>query len=365
MAIEQVRQKARQEAEAEALSARQLQERAFNPRGIAQHPRFTLTLSVWGAALIGLSVLALSSVDIARVSMVAGLGALGHSARFVFPAIGAVIGAVGAFVLAYILVQLASLPVRLRPAAALEHGRVRPIDTDELGSESLDAPLEEAPFATSIEPEVDCEPSRDEVLELHAVIESGDEGVFELNALTELDPPLDEDDEPEAEEAAELFRSPEPGLNIDAFRQILADENRRYEERELAAGREPIDIGPAPTIGSIAPQAASAIDKLRDTPPEELSLVQLVERFAAALHDAQARSLHDLSTDRLVHESAARERALAKALKALEIFTGRGFGADSPSAFTDVPNGNEAAIDETERDLRDALSKLQTLRGAA
>ncbi|NQZ48402.1 MAG: hypothetical protein HRT63_12870, partial [Erythrobacter sp.] len=129
------------------------------------------------------------------------------------------------------------------------------------------------------------------------------------------------------------------------------------------------------------PVSPSALEKLRQIPTSELSLVQMVERFAGALHDHQnsARVRGDFAQN-------GRDAALAEALKALTLFTESGFdpaghdigrgaaghaaGASSHAAGTSGHAAGasglpEGAIDHTERELRQALAKLQSLRGAA
>ena len=97
----------------------------------------------------------------------------------------------------------------------------------------------------------------------------------------------------------------------------------------------------------------SALEKLRQKPTAELSLVEMVERFAGALHQHQEAERARQDTN-----APGRDVALAEALKALTLFTEGGF--DKAGA---APATNQ--LGETERDLREALTKLQTLRGAA
>ncbi|MEL6540739.1 MAG: hypothetical protein AAFQ34_04990 [Pseudomonadota bacterium] len=376
--IEQLRQQLKQEALAEADAqaqrdnARQAKRARrksaltkLSPRAIINMPRFTLILTVWGAALLGLSVLALSSVDIARANMILGLGALGHAAKFLYAAIAAVIGAAGAFAVAWALVRFFGQSSSRGPVAALAGQRVRPIDRDELGSESLDAPIEDTRFiadevedsaAPIDEPSEDEETaSEEEVLDLESFAEfdETEEGALE-EPLDEawIEPEDTQDDiavEQVAEEDEPIVPSA-PGLNIDAFRDILDEENRKAKALEDEARAKS-----AAAVTSIAPPA-SGIEKLRQVPPQDLSLIQLVERFAAALHDAQDRSPHELISENLARETASREHALAEALKALDVFTDGGHRHE---------DAETASISETERDLQDALVKLQSLRGAA
>ncbi|MEE4288775.1 MAG: hypothetical protein V2J14_05345, partial [Erythrobacter sp.] len=48
--------------------------------GVVRHRLFVAVVTIWAAAVCGLSVMMLSSVTIARVSMFAGIGALGDLA---------------------------------------------------------------------------------------------------------------------------------------------------------------------------------------------------------------------------------------------------------------------------------------------
>lgn len=390
--IEQLRQNMRREAEAEAEAERSKPRasgmaRAFdlkgvlNPRTLLAHPQFILVVSVWGAALLGLSVLALSSVDIARVSMVLGLGALGFAAKFVYAAVAALLGGVGAFICAWLAVRLGGKARTPRLAPASQDADIRPIDLTELGSESLDAPLDETLLSKSQNTPGDEDEwvEADEVapdFEEHRALAEEDP-VLELNELSELvdparTPPEElekvsqdhwetEEEIEDAEDASdELVASSPPSLDFDAFRAVLAEE-AALDESEIAEPSQP-DEAQAQSqaqAGSFASQTPASVAKLREAPPQELSLIQLVERFAAALHDVQDRSPQDLATDKITRENAQREQALVQALKALELFTD---GA-GPSASNDEPNAAE--LGDTERDLRDALSKLQNVRGAA
>jgi len=134
---------------------------------------------------------------------------------------------------------------------------------------------------------------------------------------------------------------------------VIAEEPVEAEDEEPAVEPKeevapPENTGPAPK-----PLPKSALEELRQTPTEELSLVQMVERFAAALHDYQKQE-----HARMAATGPGRDVALAEALKALDLFTERGF--DKGGAATGTAN-----LGETERELQAALTKLQNLRGAA
>ncbi|UAB78600.1 hypothetical protein INR77_02360 [Erythrobacter sp. SCSIO 43205] len=103
---------------------------------------------------------------------------------------------------------------------------------------------------------------------------------------------------------------------------------------------------------------ATALEALRQKPTDELSLVEMVERFAAALHERQAKERAQFE-----NTQKSRDAALAEALKALTLFTENGFDTARHQAQPAAPTPSN--LDETEEELRSALSRLQGLRGAA
>ncbi len=379
-------------------SSRSLPGIALPTRQVIAHPRFVITLTIWGAAMGALGVLALSSVDIARISMVANLGALGALARFLYAAIAAAIGGITLFAAASLVARFLSPRGRSCFFASLGEERIRPIDpATELGSESLDAPLERTPFSRRQEEPLERErieaveseealadkpPIKDQVPDL--VIDgaiAGDD-TLELDASSALD---DEAVGPHAEDArahdagipnAVPDGSPEAagdeGLDLAAFAQILEDETLALAQVELESGPQsgPEEVPePGPLADLQAPIPTTGIAKLRATPTEELSLVQLVERFAAALHEAQEAAPQDLAGSEPGAGDAEREQALAAALKALHSFTGDGLDQQARAAMAGATGSEDAASqgqeNPDERDLREALSQLQKVRGAA
>ena len=97
--------------------------------------------------------------------------------------------------------------------------------------------------------------------------------------------------------------------------------------------------------------------------------MQLVERFAAALHEAQDAAPRDMAEaqgrqiKRDSQGEAERERALATALKALDMFVKDGFEAHGEAAKTRALR--DASGETDAQDLRAALTKLQNVNGAA
>jgi len=416
MVIEKLRQKAQREAaekraqEASAAARRRKRRVTLVSPALASHAIFRPTLILWGAALGGLSVLALSSVTIARASMFAGLGVLGSSAQYLFAALAAALGALVGLAIARVMRSWARGSRRSGPMVTMAGRRVRPIDpATELGSDSLDAPLKdpinEMPPVADLDAEVPpglYDTDAEEPLELEAANEIwgdiGDEDPIAQATLRDdnmveddilaLETPLDEESDLSAMIEAVTDREEDEPLDLGAFDAVdeASESNPETQaDTEALAGTDAgtdaeIDAenGTASVVyENTAPR--TGIEKLRQTAPEDLSLVQLVERFAVALHDAQDRPARDFTAAPGLQGTAERERALAEALKALALFSERGFDqqtqvstgmASKPRRFGASFGGqatvnNASAIGETERQLREALAKLQNLRGAA
>lgn len=338
------------------------------------HPRFALILALWGGALGAGGVLALSSVDIARISMVVGLGALGALVKLVYAAVAGLVGGLVLFALATLIARHFSPRSHTCFFATLGEDRIHPIDpAADLGSESLDAPLETMPFAGAQEAEFDEpelgeeeifeEGARDEPppleLETHMVAEP-----FEGDDLASLEPSDDHekrDDREQHDDREPQAETQSPGLNFDAFTRIMANETEVLETR-LSKVETPALQASDENVASFA-QPGTGIEKLRSVPPEDLSLVQLVERFAAALHEAQDAATGDLAKDHAANGNAERERALATALKALDLFTKDGVETQTNAAKASA--GAPSAIGTAQSELRAALSELQSVKGAA
>ena len=368
MVIEKLREKARREAaeqeEAQAAKRRRVHRpsKPLIPHSLVGSKIFVRIFTIWGAAVAGFSVMALSSVTIARLSMFAGMGALGSLAQIVFALIAAVIGGAFGFIASNLFKSFTLRTVAGGPVATMAARRVRPIDpASELGSESLDAPIEEMPFSSATEEE-EAEPeTQSEGEDYPTEMEEPDHELFELGTASAVTEDV----------AVEALADPS-----DAPAQLA--ENDDYDSAlDLSEFVEVVATAPHPSEDQAQPSAQSGIEKLRQSKPEDLSLVQLVERFAAALHDA-----HDnTSTGESGFADPQREKALAEALKALTLFTEGGFNQPTAkgsaglertnnsrlgSDFSGQANGpNVSAISETENELRAALVKLQNLRGAA
>ncbi len=288
------------------------------PRKLSSHPAFAPMLGVWGAALAGLSIMVIPPVLIAQFSKGTVLMLLGQQAQIVL-AIG------GALLLGGALFMIASRASRAERggadapslvARAASH--VRAIDPKhELGSASLDEPLEAMPFAPPV-------PAPSPV---------ADAPVLAL-------PP------PRALDLAEFAQL--PGRNavwVEEAPAPIADDAATLEPHVEA---EPVQLALKPEVATSPSPAANpgtaALTRLRAMPVQELSVIQMVERFAGALHEHRTTAPGTAGNR---HDIAAREAALAEAMKALAALSGERGAA---------PEGEP---------LRVAIARLQGLRGAA
>jgi len=286
------------------------------PRKLSSHPAFAPMLGVWGAALAGLSIMVMPPVLIAQFSKGTVLMLLGQRAQIVL-AIG------GALLLGGALFMIASRASRAERggadapslvARAASH--VRAIDPKhELGSASLDEPLEAMPFAPPV------------------LVEDAEVPTSDL-------PP------PRALDLAEFAQL--PGRNavwVEEPPALIAD-----DASTLAPHVETEPVQPSPKSEAATPPSpaaspgTAALTRLRAMPVQELSVIQMVERFAGALHEHRTTAPGTAGSR---HDIAAREAALAEAMKALAALSGERGAA---------PEGEP---------LRDAIARLQGLRGAA
>jgi hypothetical protein len=347
---------------------------------IAASHAFVPLLSVWGAALLALCFLALPGDISARVAAATGLALPASTMRLLLAGALAVFGG--------LLGLAAARAIRGRVATDKTDAGSEPLPSDvidparELGSDSLDAPL------------LGKEPRDTEIAD-------GQTKSTRAPTLGEL-AERDYEDEPVlADEGGERKAAQGPSFTRRHFRDALIEscEERREDtsqpavdvalpqaelgvprELDLAAfgdlpGRngvwleepvaqdEPslanapaIPIAAVPISQSAAEPAPSALDLLRARPTADLSLVEMVERFAGALHEYQTRAHADPAT-----AQDGSDEALARSLRALDLFTAGRFEAQGdvgaePTAEPDSP---------AERELREALIKLQSLRGVA
>jgi hypothetical protein len=245
-------------------------------KGLKAHPIFAPMLALWGAGCGGLCVMVLPDANIAAMTAMIAPQIDPAMARLIIAGLAALTLGLVCFGIGRALGRRARSARSSSSIAAMALRQVRTIDpAKELGSASLDAPLDnKADFALSVD------------------AADADAGTAPIE------------------------------LNLSAF-AILPGRNGVWIE-------EPAAPGPHPAAqGQSAPGAASAaIARLRAVPPGDLSLVQMVERFAAALRDyqtaktAEAAARADGLDD---HDSTAeRDAVLGEALRALTQVTKRG-----------------------------------------
>jgi hypothetical protein len=363
---------------------------------VATHRAFVPILVLWGAALFGLAVIVMPQPVIDRFSALSDGSLSGASARFAFAGVAALSGAALAFVAGGALRSWALRNDSERPIAAAVHSRrVRPIDpANELGSASLDAPIEGIPFANGAEEaefetfaetaediaapdeESKREPTLGELAQRGYEMEAPEEVIakgkskkgqddeiafthkqFQGALIESCEGATCEASTAQAEDpGAGVARHPASPV-VEKRRQPAAPRSLGLEEFGALPGRNAVwvdgEAGDRRQSKGTPPVPASALEKLRQTPADELSLVEMVERFAGALHEHQ-------NSERVRRPDGAkgRDAALVEALKALTLFTEHGFDKAEPGS-----HGEQ--LGQTERELRDALAKLQTLRGAA
>ena len=290
----------------------EFKQRRRKSKPIAEHSFFVPSLILWGAALAGLTVMVLPASLINQVTTIAALGALGEHARLFYAILAAGFGAGCGYIGATRWRD--KLPVRSQAMMNRRADDLRPIDpAEDLGSDSLDAPLEDELELDGVEIEEDEEDVLDLTVECEAHADTADseDNVLELGADCEADAELEAEPEPEpvshdplGDEHCEP--APEPGGKLPLRRrrnrgqpvelvQALGD----HRARHAAMHKDRRDLGNFTRMAAENPAANStggsgefhhtpaAIDKLRSVPPQDLSLVQMVERLAMALNERQ------------------------------------------------------------------------------
>ncbi len=267
---------------------------------LAAHRAFAPLLGVWGALLGAGVVVVLPEPMVAQMLRGTLIGTWAAAAQ---PALAWIAGGLlGVLLFAF----AAWRHVRARRGkrgpsiAAMAARRVTPINpARDLGSLRLDDPVETMPFSTPAWRDADA-------------------GDAQRAAVPE----------PASAPAAEPAPAPRE-LGLADFAE-LPGRNAVWVEEAAPAVAEP---APAPAPSAAAPAAhphrstsaplpvpgSAALARLRAVPASQLSLAEMVERFAGALHEVRETSPgRSLGPGDL----AAREAALAEALKALEALSG-------------------------------------------
>jgi len=304
--------------------------RRRNRTPIAAHRVFAPLMGLWGAALGGLITLVLPQPLVLAGAARLGFGALGSAGRFALAGMAALVVGGALLVLARSLTRKVRSFGKRPTIAAMAMRHVRTIDpASELGSRSLDEPVAAMPFAPAgdvagplAEDEVDAEPGSDDLPPPRML------DLAEFAAMPGRNAVWVEAEDTGMDGHGEAFPAP-------------AD---RVTATEPAPDTSAEPASPSVAIpAALRPASLSAVERLRAVPPSELSLIQMVERFAAAMHEHQAAA--ERRGDHV--DLAGREAALAEALKAL---------ASLSTEEQGEPEGEP---------LRDALTRLQGLRGAA
>ena len=284
---------------------------------LAAHPAFAPMLGIWGAALAGLSIMVLPAPIMVRASKGTGLVLLGSQGQLILAILAALLLGASLFMVASQLNRKARRRADAPSIVSLAARRVHTIDpARELGSLRLDDPVEAVPFSA---PPTAASPAA---------------ATAEMPA-------------PRALDLAEFAMM--PGRNGPWVEEPAALAAAATPP-PLVAKPVPLTAVPAPVAetprSAIVGPGAAALAQLRAVPPQELSLVQMIERFAGALHEHREVSSGKAAAP---GDLAAREAALAEALRALAVLSSGSMAASAPA---DEP-------------LHDALTRLQGLRGAA
>lgn len=401
---------------------------------VPKHRAFVPLVTIWGGVFMALIMAVMPEYAIARAAALSGFYLPIIAARVIL-AVG--VGLAGAL-LGFIVASALANYIKKRDGddglvtRAIKSRDFEPINpVADLGSESLDAPLdqskehdkaaEDAPEQAALAAPADTqsEPTLGELsrrgFEIEEPSEFADndastgsgEWAFTRkhfkNALIEScegesceaapaqepptqepipqEPPMQEPSAQDTVQQAPAAFAPLSAVEIRPLNEPAQEQARRpigcqttgtkpIGPQPIASKREALDLSGFSPLTDQAEAPTSALEVLRQKPASDLSLVEMVERFAAALHDHQeqerARFEHNQRQSQM-----GRDAALAEALKALTLFTERGFDQAVPEQVRAEPTQNgptqngASQIEQAEGELRGALDRLQGLRGAA
>lgn len=305
-------------------------------RSLIAHRVFAPMLGLWGALLGGLAVMVLPVELVETATRGTAVATLGGLAQPVIAGLAAVVFGGMLFVVAFAASRGARRRASAPSVAELAVRQVRPIDPlRDLGGRSLDDPIETEGFATPA-----WQDTEDRTPEREIAPDAA-------SAPRALD--LSEFAEFPGRNAVWVEETAAAEASFDSFAETFPEEPPAAAPSDLAEAlpvAEPVASAPVTALRNPAPlpePGTAALARLRAVPPSELSLAEMVERFAGALHEHRASPpTRALSAADL----AAREAALAEALKALAALSG-----DEVSGHFREP-------------LRAALAQLQTPRRA-
>lgn len=318
-----------------------------NPASLAAHKAFAPVLGLWGALLGGLVIAVMPFPLVSRALEGTLLGTWGEQGQTVIAAIAATL--LGSVMLGFAALQHRRAIRRTGPSVlGMAMRQVTPINpAQDLGSERLDDPVDAMPFTTPAWRDADLEdqvtpPVRDRVPQPQPASPATSKPIeLDLAQFGEL-PGRNGVwvDEP----ATTAAPTPAPAAQIRAAEAAAAP--KPHPIREHAANTPPRHLravaSPPP------PPGQAALARLRATPADKLTLIEMVERFAGALHEhRETAPSHKPGPADL----AAREAALAEAIKALAALSG---------GMAPAPRRDPQA-----EPLRQALAQLQPRRGVA
>jgi hypothetical protein len=308
---------------------------------LAAHKAFAPLLGLWGVLLGSLVVLVMPYPLVGGALQGTLLGSWGEAAQAVFALIAAALLGSAMFALGAWRHSQAN-PLKAKSVVGWAMRQVTPINpAQDLGSQRLDDPVDTMPFTTPAWRDADLvEPAAPPV------------------RATEPQAEPAEAPEPVELDLAQFAELPnrnavwveEPAPAAAAAAEEAAPEAQPAPRAEPA--NDPVAEIRARHLRAVAPPppmpGQAALARLRATPANELSLIEMVERFAGALHEhRESAPSHKPGPADL----AAREAALAEALKALAALSG-----GTPAA---------PGRDGPAEPLRAALAQLQPRRGAA
>lgn len=264
---------------------------------LAAHRAYAPILGLWGALLGAGVVVVLPEPLVMRMLEHTLIGTWAAAAQ---PALAWIVGGLlGTLLLVFAVWR--HLEARRSvggPSIAVMAARgVTPINpARDLGSQRLDDPVDTMPFTTPAWRDADVD---------HSLPTAAPQPAPE---------PADAPRELDLADFAEL-----PGRNA-----VWVEDEAPAEVATPAPAAPVADaqVRRAPQVSALPPApGTAALARLRAVPTSELSLAEMVERFAGALHEvretAPGRTLGP-------GDLAAREAALAEALKALEALSGKG-----------------------------------------
>lgn len=331
--------------------------RPHRPQTLAAHRVFAPSLGIWGAALAGMVVMVLPSSLFAQATQGTGLSLLGQMAQPLIAGLGGLVLGGSLFIIATAINRKARRRAGRPSIAAMAARRVHTIDPQrDLGSASLDEPVRSMPFAKAALKH-HAEATRTAVTPTALAPDPARTPEPAFVAEPAQVAPLADMPPPRALDLAEFATLPgRDGVWVEDFPGSLEAAAAVEAQSQPQRNSQPLRLAPEPEHSAPATGPASsgtALDLLRAVPTNELSIVQMVERFAAALHDHREAAPGTAATAR---DIAAREAALAQALRALAALSPE-LASDHTSQHASQPAAGEP--------LRDALTQLHAMRGAA